>query len=61
VVHLWATGLMIGGSSPGRGGEFFSSPPALEPTLVTRGSFPGDKRPGREAKHSPPSSSWVKE
>jgi hypothetical protein len=27
----------------------------------TRGSFPGVKRPGREADHSPPSSAEVKE
>jgi hypothetical protein len=29
--------------------------------LGTRGSFPGVKRPGREADHSPPSSAAVKE
>jgi hypothetical protein len=27
VVYHWATGWMIGGSSPGKGWEFFSSPP----------------------------------
>jgi hypothetical protein len=27
VIQLWATGWIIGGSSPGRGWEFFSSPP----------------------------------
>jgi hypothetical protein len=27
VVQPWATASMIGGSSPGRGWEFFSSPP----------------------------------
>jgi hypothetical protein len=27
VVQCWATGWMIGGLSPGRGWEFFSSPP----------------------------------
>jgi len=34
------------------------------PTLLSsgnRGSFPGVKRPGREADHSPPSSVMVKE
>jgi hypothetical protein len=30
-------------------------------TMGTRGSFPGVKRPGREADHSPPSSAEVKE
>jgi hypothetical protein len=34
--------------------------PASYPT-DTRGSFPGVKRPGREADHSPPSSAKVKE
>jgi hypothetical protein len=34
--------------------------PASYP-MGTRGSFPGVKRPGREADHSPPSSSEVKE
>jgi hypothetical protein len=29
--------------------------------MGTRGSFPGVKRPGREADHSPPSSAEVKE
>jgi hypothetical protein len=33
--------------------------PASYP-MVTRGSFPGVKRPGREADHSPPSSAEVK-
>jgi hypothetical protein len=54
----------MGGSSPGGGWEFFSSPthperlwgsdPASYP-MGTRGSFPG-----READHSPPSSAEVK-
>jgi hypothetical protein len=30
-------------------------------TYIGRGSFPGVKRPGREADHSPPSSAEVKE
>jgi hypothetical protein len=34
--------------------------PASHP-MVTRGSFPGVKRQGREADHSPPSSAEVKE
>jgi hypothetical protein len=34
--------------------------PASYP-MGTRGSFPGVKRPGREADHSPPSSAEVKE
>jgi hypothetical protein len=34
--------------------------PASYP-IDTRGSFPGGKRPGREAHHSPPSSAEVKE
>jgi hypothetical protein len=39
---------------------------ALEPPqppypMGTRGSFPGVKRPGREANHSPPSSDEVEE
>jgi len=41
VIH-WATGWMIMGSSPGRGWEFFSSPPRPEhlwgpPTLLSNG------------------------
>jgi hypothetical protein len=31
VAQRWSTGWMIGGSSPGRGWEFFSSPPRPEP------------------------------
>jgi hypothetical protein len=43
-----------------------ASRPALGPTqpafspIGTRGSFPGAKRPGREADHAPPSSDEVK-
>jgi hypothetical protein len=41
----------LGGSSPGRGREFLSGRPALEPHLAsfpmgTRGSFPGSKAAG---------------
>jgi len=44
----WATGWMIGGSSPGRGWEFFTSPPRpdwlwVPPSLLSSGyrrSFP---------------------
>jgi hypothetical protein len=53
VVQRWAVGWMIGGSSPGRGWEFFSSP--LRPDgssfhaafypMGTRGYFPGAKAP----------------
>jgi hypothetical protein len=60
---------MIGGSSPGRGWKFFSSPlpgpdrlwdpPSLLPNGY-QGYFPwGIKRQGREADHSPPSSAEV--
>jgi hypothetical protein len=56
---------MIGGSSPGRGWEFFSSPPRLGPHPASMQRTPmalslGGKRPGREAGHSPPSSAEVK-
>jgi hypothetical protein len=37
----------------------FGARPASHP-MGTRGSFPGVKRPGREADHSPPSSAEVK-
>jgi hypothetical protein len=57
---------MIGDSSPGRGLEFFSSPPRPDRhwTLLSngyQGLFLAVKRPGREADHSPPSSAEVKE
>jgi hypothetical protein len=60
---------MTEGSSPGRGWEFFSSPPCLDclwgpPSLLHngyQGSFLGVKRPVREADRSPPSSAEVKE
>jgi hypothetical protein len=68
VVERWATGWMIGGSSPGKGWEFLTnaSTPALEPThspiqWVLGALSLGVKRPGREAYHSPPSSAEVKE
>jgi hypothetical protein len=62
-------GFLIGGSSPGRGWEFFlhhcvqtgsGTHPASYP-VGTRSSFLGVKRPGREADHSPPSCAEVKE
>jgi hypothetical protein len=42
VVYRWATGWMIGGSSPSRGKEFFSSPPCPDrlwgpPSLLFNG------------------------
>jgi hypothetical protein len=61
---------MIEGSSPGRGWEFFFSPPHLDrlwgPTQppvqwVLVALSLGAKRPGRESDHSPPSSVEFKE
>jgi hypothetical protein len=69
VVQRWATGWMIGGSSPGRGQGIFlfttESRPALGPTQPSIQWVLGAlslkvKRPGREADHSPPSSARVK-
>jgi hypothetical protein len=65
VVQHWATGWMIGGSSPGRGWEFFSSPPCPErlwgpPSLLSNGYQGLLKRLRREADYSPPSSAEVK-
>jgi hypothetical protein len=57
VVWGWATGCMVGGSSPSRGWKFSHATmfrPALGP-VVTRGSLLGEKRPGDEADHSTPS------
>jgi hypothetical protein len=60
---------MIGGSSPGRGWEFFSSPPRPDrlrgpPSLLFngyQGLFPWEvKRPWCESDHSPPSSTEIK-
>jgi hypothetical protein len=60
---------MLGGSSPGRGFEFFSSPPRTRPVLgpmqppiqwLPGALSLGIKRPGREADPSPPSSAEVK-
>jgi hypothetical protein len=54
-----------GGSSPGRGKEFFSSSPprpTQPPIQWSSGALSlRVKRPGREADHSPPSSAEVKE
>jgi hypothetical protein len=60
---------MIGGSSPGRGWEFFSS--SSRPDRLWgpynfllngyQGLFPEGKAAGGEADHSPPSSAEVKE
>jgi hypothetical protein len=58
---------MIGGSSPGRGLELFTtaSGPALGPTQppiqrVREALYRGVKRPGSETDHSPPSSAEIK-
>jgi len=60
---------MIEGSRPGRGWEFFSSPPAFIPALGTTqppiqwvAGVPslGVKWPGLEADHSPPSSAEMR-
>jgi hypothetical protein len=61
--------ILYWGSSPGRGWEFFSSPPCPDPlwgppSLLSNG-FQGTlslgvKRPGSEAGHSPPSSAEFK-
>jgi hypothetical protein len=63
----WATGWMIGASSPGKSWEFFTtaSIPALGLTQPPTQWIPGAlslvvKRPGREANHSHPSSAEVK-
>jgi hypothetical protein len=65
VVQRCATGWMIGVSSPGRGWEFFSSPPRPDrfwgpSSLLSngyQGFFPwGVRMPEREADHSPKSS-----
>jgi hypothetical protein len=58
-------GWMIGSSSPGRGWEFFFSPPRLGATQppiqwVSGALFLGVKRPGHETHHSPPSSAEVR-
>jgi hypothetical protein len=68
LVWRWVTGWMIGGSSPGRGWEFFSLPPRPDRLwghpdtypIGTKGSFMGVKRAEREADHSPPPSAQVK-
>jgi hypothetical protein len=68
VVQRWATGWMIGGSSPAGAGNFSlqnrvqtgSGAHTASYPMGTRGSFPVVERPGREADHSPPSSAEVK-
>jgi hypothetical protein len=69
VVWGRVAGWMIGGSSTGRGWEFFSSAPNPDrfwgsPSLVSNGLSGslslGVKRPGREADRSPPSSAEAK-
>jgi hypothetical protein len=55
-------GLYDRGSIPGRGWDFFSSSPLpdLGPTQPPIQCVPEVKQPGREADHSPPSSSEFK-
>jgi hypothetical protein len=65
VVQCWATGWMTGGLSPGRGWEFFSSPPDLGPTQPPIQWVPGAlslglKWQGRESDNSRPYSAEVK-
>jgi hypothetical protein len=69
VALRWATGWMIGCSSPGRDWEFFYSSPRPDrlsslpkpPIRWVPGAHPvGIKRRGREANHSPTSSAEVK-
>jgi len=55
---------MIGGSSPGKGWEFFSSPPLCPdrlwgPLSLLGAPSVGFKRQGREADHSHPSSAEI--
>jgi hypothetical protein len=55
---------MIGSLSPGKGWEFFSSPPCPDRLWAHAASYPGAlflrvKRPGREANHTPLSSAEV--
>jgi hypothetical protein len=65
----WTIGVLGFDSRQGLGIFLFtttSKTTALGPHLTsypvgTRGYFPGEKRPGREADHSPPSSAEVKE
>jgi hypothetical protein len=69
MVSRWAMESMVGGSIPGRGWEFFASPPYPDRFWAHPASYPrllgdlslGGKWPGREADHSPPSSAEAKE
>jgi hypothetical protein len=68
IAQWYSAGLRAGwsgGSSPGRGWEFFSSPPRPErlwgpPSLLSDGYRGLVKRTGHEADHSPPSKAKVK-
>jgi hypothetical protein len=69
MIQRWTTGWMIGGSSPARDWEFFSSPlpdrlwypPSLLSKWYQRLFHWGIKQPEREADHSSLSSAEVKE
>jgi hypothetical protein len=64
VVQRWATGWMIGGSSPARGWGFFCSPLRLDHSGARPASYPigtTGSFPGSEADHLTPSSAEVKE
>jgi hypothetical protein len=68
-VQRWATGWMIGGSSPGRGRNFSLHHHVQNGSGAHPASYPmgigvlslGVKRPGRGDYHSPPPSADVKE
>jgi hypothetical protein len=62
-VQRLTTGWAVRGSNPDGGEIFSSSPdPGAHPASCTMGtgSFPGVKRPGRDADHPPRSSADVK-
>jgi hypothetical protein len=70
VAYGWVTGWMLGGGVRVRAETWnvslhhrFQTVSGAYPasySMGTRGSFPGVKRPGREANHSPPSTAEVK-